>query len=375
MNKTKSKLKKNTKIKNKNKSKLRKNTKIKRKNHRSYKSKMVGGALPIKVISYNISWGAMSGDENDGTAAYLAEHCYNANIANIDVRDETACLSNVRLFLEAEYDKGKRLVGPEADIGFIALQEAMHWDTIICRSDRLSNMGYVHHAAKFNSQNREIYADLCTLYNPDRFKLLGVICGNINKTNQDGRPYHKLFFQTTTQPIQKFIFINLHNSHEHIIRDIPQLEQALNDPDPTVIDVHETTEIHFENIDENDFARPTLNNFIQTHRFLENSHIIMAGDTNDHGGINFWQGITPFIQTPGLDTIQVNTKTIQPPLTCCVGQYGLRLNAAGDTNYGDYIMISQNLNYGLNNFIPLDFNRRADENPTSDHLPVVAIIT
>lgn len=368
MNKNKSKL------KLKNKYNLKKNTKIKSKNHRSYKSKMVGGALPIKVISYNISWGAMSGDIRDGTARALADHCLHANVANIYVPDETACLSNVRLFLEAEYDKGQRLAQPEAPIGFIALQEAMNWNTIICRSNRLSNMGYVHHAAKFNSQNGEIYADLCTLYNQDLFKLLGVICGNINKDETDGRPYHKLFLQSIRQPLQKFIFINFHNSHVDIIRDIPQLEQALNDPDQTVIDVHETTEVHFENIDENDFARPTLDNFIQTHRFLENSRIIMAGDTNDHGGINFWQGMTPFIQTPGLDTIRVNTKTIQPPRTCCVGQYTLRVNDAGDRNYGDYIMISENLNYRVNNFIPLDFNKRADQNPTSDHLPVIAII-
>jgi hypothetical protein len=409
MNKNKSKLK--LKNKSKSKSKLKKNTKIKSKKYRSYKSKMVGGALPMKVISYNISWGAMSGNVNDFTARRLARHC--RDVRPRPVADETVCLTNVRTFLEAEYDKGRRLAQPQAPIGFIALQEAMNWKNIICRSDRLSNMGYVHHDVRFVSGGRTIYADLCTLYNQNLFKLLGVICGNINKDGTDGRPYHKLFLESIgqpgqpAQPVEKFIFINFHNSQPHIIRSRVEFETALNDQDQVVIDVHQTNEIHFENITEsafrvvaenipenpfqvyalaenipeNAFRVVALNEFIQTHGFLENSRIIMAGDTNDSVGINFWQGMTPFIQTPGLDTIQVNTKTIPPPRTCCVGERSLRKKRpihGEDTFYGDYIMISQNLNYlthGSSSLIPRDFNILANRNPTSDHLPVVATIT
>jgi hypothetical protein len=385
MNKNKSKLK--LKNKNKSKSKLKKNTKIKNKKYRSYKSKMVGGALPMKVISYNISWGAMSGNQADYTARTLALHCLNAH--HRPVADETVCLTNVRTFLEAEYDKGQRLAQPEAPIGFIALQEATNWKTIICRSDRLSNMGYVHHDVRFVSGGRTVYADLCTLYNQDLFKLLGVTCGNINKTETDGRPYHKLFLEyigQPGQPAEKFIFINFHNSQPHIITSREQFQVALNDPDQTVIDVHQTTEIHFENINEGAFQLlpekhfrvVALAEFIQTHGFLENSRIIMAGDTNDSAGINFWEGVTPFSQIPHLNEIRVNTKTIPPPRTCCVGEVSLRKairDPDEDIYYGDYIMISENLNYIRSSLTPRDFNRLANVNPTSDHLPVVATIT
>jgi hypothetical protein len=371
MNKSKLKLKNKSKLKNKYKLKKNnkiktKHTKIKSKNHRISKSKMVGGALPMKVISYNISWGSMSGNQADTTAAFLAGHC---NTAQRTVGDETVCLTNVRKFLEAEYNESQQSKIP---IGFIALQEAMNWQNIICRSDGLSNVGYVHHKVKFNTPGgEEKHADLCTLYNQHLFKLLGVSWSNINKQQQDGRPFHKLFFETITEPIEKFIFINFHNRHSSTI---PVLRQELNDADTDVVyDVHETSEIHFENMDEYHSDAKLLTNFIQDNGFSENSHIIMAGDTNDHGVSRYFEGIEPFTRPDVLANIRVDTKGTQPPNTCCVGQNGLRTVPPQDIFYGDYIMISQNLNFVRNNYIP-NLNKNANTNPTSDHLPVAAII-
>jgi hypothetical protein len=345
-----------SKLKTKNSRRKTKN----RKNSRNYRLKTVGGVVEeIKVISYNISWGSMSGNTNDSTAIKLATECKDRPKSP---NDPTVCLTNIRHFLDMQ-------IATNPTIDFIALQEALNWKVIIEGSDNLQQMGYVHHKVAFKIPNGSLlYADLCTLYNHNKFKLLGVNCGNINKDKTDGRPYHMLFLEKKSNN-KKYIFINFHNGHRINIDALQG--NLLYDNFKDVSQIRTTT---FEDIQ--DLPSKPIEAFMREHIFLEHTNVIMAGDTNDHGRSNFWQGIMPFASSniPTLRNIVVNTKSAQPPNTCCVGRDSIRQRKGEDNLYGDYIMISNELEYIKPNYIPEDFEQNANIFITSDHLPVMAII-
>jgi hypothetical protein len=314
----------------------------------------------IKVISYNISWGSMSGNTNDITARKLAKICKD-NTIHHKTPDPTMCLINVREFLDTEYTKGS--------LDFIALQEALNWKVIINESNNLKQMGYVHHKLIIKTNN----IDLCTLYNSDKFKLLGVSCGNIaTPTENDGRPYHMLFLKKISNE-KKYIFINFHNRH-NITKDELQTRLVSNN----IVNVSNNTKNKFEDIDTD--QSENLSNFINTNQFNNDTHIIMAGDTNDHSVSKLWTGIKPFekFNIPNLKNIVVDTKpndttkpTNLPPKTCCID--GIRTKNDKGPFYGDYIMISDELEYIKPNYVPED-DDFYDNKPASDHLPVMATI-
>ena len=93
------------------------------------------------------------------------------------------------------------------------------------------------------------------------------------------------------------------------------------------------------------------------------------GDTNDHGK-DLWRGFKINGRT---------TKSIKPPYTCCVpeGRKTYLRKTSGksdDDKYGDYILINDKLTYKIRNGVPIYFEKNGLVFPTSDHLPVVAII-
>jgi len=330
------------------------------------KKAAANSADKIKVISYNISWGSMSGNINDVTASKLAKICGERTKPH-KIPEPTICLINVREFLDTEYTKGS--------LDFIALQEALNWETIINESTNLKQMGYVHHKVQIN---HPIYAELCTLYNHTKFKLLGVFYGDIIQDTlgiqkRDARPYHMLFLQKKSNT-KNYIFINFHNGH-NIDKDTLEKRFEFNEG---IIgnfkDFSNHSDTEFKDI-ENDkiYKQGYIDPIIKKYNFNNDTNIIMAGDTNDQGTKIFWKGIKPFSNSniPNLENIVVNTKNIQPPQTCCID--GIRKKNNKGPYYGDYIMISDGLDYIESNYVP-DDDAFYNDKPASDHLPVMATI-
>ncbi len=349
--------------------KITKTKKINRKTKTKSKSKSkkaIGGSKEdeISVISYNISWGAMTGDENDISDRTLAQECKKLDKQNPD--DPTQCLTNVRAILEAR-----------KNTDFIALQEATNWEHIIKGSQKLKNMGYVHH--------KENNADLCTLYNSDKFKLLGINMGDLKKDfSSGGRPYHILFFKKKIEnPNNKnkiYIFINFHNEKGEDI-DKDKVENMLKPMNENFIyNVSLVKDINFDIKNKIPLGfLMSLNNFLNDEKKINPTfYVIMAGDTNDLKQHNYWQtGIQPFSKfninnMDSFKNIKVDTQTNKPPNTCCVGATSIRKGFNEDDMYSDYVMISNNLEYVTSNCI---FGGIEDPTPpSSDHLPVIAII-
>jgi exonuclease III len=282
----------------------------------------------MKIISWNISWGSMKGDPDPGvgmhprdtTAAFLA---YNLCYPKRDTQD--SCLNNVLTFLlKGDYD-------------IIALQEVANRDKII----KGLGSSYNH------SSHIDTNAEVITFYKK-KYKHLHHYGGTIH---DKGRPYLVLFLEN--EHIKKnIIIINLHNGH-HITK--PQLEtnlsSAINSVPPTTL----------------------------TKKF----DIIVCGDFNDHGKYEYWRksdgtGLKPF---KNLDDDKNNilkhsivsvSKT--PPNTCCVGATSGREHQGQDNKYGDYILVNNKLLLRLSLPDIKDFNYKASEYPTSDHLPIIGHI-
>jgi endonuclease/exonuclease/phosphatase family metal-dependent hydrolase len=147
------------------------------------------------------------------------------------------------------------------------------------------------------------------------------------------------------------------------------LEKALSRDLENMIKI--SSGVNFENIQNMQLSK------IDT-KILHNAKVIMIGDFNDNENQNFWKGIQPFKYSdiPEIENIVVSSQGIKPPKTCCTpsnldGYYDLRENKKNyDIYLGDYILISDNLEYEKSTRIKPDFEVNALTNPTSDHLPV-----
>jgi hypothetical protein len=298
----------------------------------------------IGVISYNISWEAMTGSAT-GKAAVLGKYCVTQSPGHT-VGSPTTCLYNVQIFLQKEVnDKSK-------NICFIGLQEAALWKTIVEDKEKvLQKMGYVHHSIKKDTYD----VDLCTLYDATKFKVLAAKWGNL--VAGDARPYHIIFFRRISNDAI-YIFINLHNGHA---KDKTQLQNALTQNIDDLFDLENDTNIHFENIQTAKITKNT-SDIIKSDPF-----VIVVGDTNDKNSGKFYKGLKPFTSSTNnfLTDITVRTDK-QPPNTCCNTQRKIK----DDSKLGDYIMINDKLKYTVENVIPPDFDFDFETNPTSDHLPI-----
>jgi hypothetical protein len=305
---------------------------------------------PIGVISYNISWGSMTGNLFDRTANKLAASCAEQTKIKkplFKVGDPTVCLDNVQLFLQREVSD------PKKNICFIGLQEAANWIHIWQDGGVLQNMGFVNHTIK----NRGNVIDLTTLYDATQFKVLGAKCGNLTPRT-DGRPYHIIFLRRLSND-NIYIFINFHNGHNIHPN---YLENKLTVDINNIIDLSEETGKNFENIETNTNIIP-LSNIINSD-CGEVPFVIVVGDTNDHNKGKYFNGIKPFKKSNNSKIVNIIVKTTsQPPLTCCK-------NLTGKHNYyGDYIMINDKLKYIIENQIPTNTIE-----PSSDHLPIYSSV-
>jgi hypothetical protein len=276
----------------------------------------------FKVLSWNLSWGAMTANEdskNDKSAKFLAYHkC--AEITKYNKLHNSkipTCLDNVINFLISD------------DYYIIGLQEVVNFTKL----KRALKNNYHSISSKSGP------ATITTFYKKI-FKYLDHYEGSI----EHGRPYHVIFFYYLNN---YFIVINLHNSH-HCNKY--QLETIL------------STGINRINID------ILLNDF----------HIIAIGDFNDHGKYNYWLGLKPFrsLKSNINDTLKkAKIKSeLKPPNTCCVGSKKLRETKGEDKYYGDYILVNSKLNLKLKLPNTNIFNYNANYYPTSDHLPIIGYI-
>ena len=296
----------------------------------------------IVALTYNVCFGCMlasKGNPNyklDKTAEYIAKYCYHNRLIV-----GKNCLNNIRTTINNVHSN-------YGSLDLVGIQEASKWqDIILIRSLQnlicISSMG--------GSE------DMVSLYNPKKFRLDYVTSGNTSYGN-DGRPCQILLLNKNDTN-EKYMFVNVHFGHH---QNKTQLEDKLN-----------------RIISQGLYTRGTGYNLnlVNTHQGIKlddktiksYNKIIFMGDTNDHGK-DLWRGFKINGRT---------TKSIKPPYTCCVpeGRKTYLRKTSGksdDDKYGDYILINDKLRFITNNGVPKNFNKRGLVFPTSDHLPVVAII-
>jgi hypothetical protein len=293
------------------------------------KPKQVGGNNSINVLCWNICWQAMKG-EAKGSAPILGAKCAETEINSRTKLNE--CSTNVRNLIDSlpiNYD-------------FVAIQEATKWKEIYNHSKKLRAMGgYVHH--------RIGSSDLVTFYNKDKYNAKAVVTYTIIHNGKRGRPYHIIYLQHKIT-LEFYIFINLHNA-VGVSKDDLELQLASK--------FNKFFEI--EKVEQE--GAQHLKKRIQPLWSKNNYNVIIAGDFNDRGLKNYWQGLYPFKHTniPILKDILVKCEP-EPPKTCC-----RQLKNTSPPYNGDYILVNNSLAIEKNNYIPTS----AHLFPSSDHLPVL----
>jgi endonuclease/exonuclease/phosphatase family metal-dependent hydrolase len=330
----------------------------------------------IDLLTWNIQWERMSANK-----PRYQQTCMDGDTNN--------CLNNVANYINLF-----------KNLDIICLQEVENWDKIhtIIKKD---NMKYVHTTHTMTSGNE---VQLVTLYNSDKFTLLGITYALIIK---NGRHYHALYFKDFTNNL--FIVINLHNGHYKTGNEdgnytINYLENNLfND---NVIWVNESSEyknlkikLNTDNsekrlkypdtsdipeliIDDKNIGNTLINEFITDVKIQK--RMIVMGDFNDTNSLFTKRPFLPLKNSKIniLNKLSVSKQNSNIPKTCCDAQIDEE-----QPNPGDYILISDNLKYdgvpiedkiyGMK--IPNISNNEqiANEsvNPnSSDHLPVYSKI-
>ena len=294
------------------------------------RSKQIGGSDSINVLTWNICWQAMKGETTtNGTANALATTCSTSSLTNADGLNR--CVKNVINLID----------NLSIDYDFVALQEPEKWEIIFDNSTKLNTMGYVHHKPGSTSQ-------LVTFYNKKKYYAQAVLADTITYNGKRGRPYHIIYFKNKiTQEF--YIFINLHNAH-NMPKD--ELEKQL-----------ATNFNNFKKIKH--YQQKRADNLIETSKidWNNNYNVIVAGDFNDDGTMNYWQGFKPFKYTDISILKDLKVKCdVKPPNTCC-----REVISAQPDKSGDYILVNNSLTIERSNYIP----NSGYLFPSSDHLPVL----
>jgi hypothetical protein len=318
--------------------------------------------MSLRILTWNVSFGAMTGSDLDKTSLPLPAKCREKGEFLYNGSNYTQCLINVVNTIDSQnysYD-------------FIALQEASNWNIIFSKSIKLQKMGsYVHHLADLE--------DMVTFYDNNKYTLMAVKVGNLLPGN--GRPYQILFLQNNEDK-SYYIFINLHNGHK-ISKE--QLEISLSN-NINIGFIPSKCNIQIDLVKQSDVDRD-ISDIINDKNFK----VIMAGDYNDHGKYNYWRNLHPFSKTIFQNLKKINVKAnALPPLTCCAPInlfLNKELNYDGkkrnirkdryryDTMFGDYILVNENLSVVVDNRVLLNFNYDGNTFPTSDHLPVEIVLS
>ena len=306
----------------------------------------------ILAMSYNVCWGCVTQNTGDATAQPLPQTCKDRTTTG----KENICLLNVaKVFDEVEKEAGQEL-------DLVGTQESAKWEDIIKHSQALKKMKYVHHTTK---DNINYYIEFLSLYNGDKFTLDALKYGNLDDTNNEGRPYHILFLTHKVNKI-KYIFINIHNGKGDNFK-ADNLSEIFS---KNINLVYKTQE------DNSNITIPYTDKdkFKEDHDFigelkLNDYSIIFMGDINEIMNYNLWNGFKPFDKSSfSKINKNVSSKTVKPPKTCC--DVNLQNN---HSLIGDYILIDDGLSFDKNNTIP-QYSLDNTGIPSSDHLPIYAII-
>jgi hypothetical protein len=296
----------------------------------------------IIVMTYNLSWGCMSTPPNtkNSTAIKLVEQCRKkSRELRMNLSETNICLNNIALIINGNFDSWDsthhtkiKSLNDSFMFDFIATQESENWDKL---KTKINNK----YEAIVTTTARGL-VKLATFYNKNKYTIKKSISFDLIPL-RDGRLCH-IIFCNNTYTSKKYAFINLHNGHG-IPKDLLQFQFN-------------------ENIKKNNCTD-----------LFNSSTIIMGGDFNDHKedfkdrkGPNYYinlELLTKKIQGP------------QPAKTCCTGDSSIRRGKGKDNLIGDYIIADAPELFIHDHFIPLSNSwYNANNYPTSDHLPYVAII-
>jgi hypothetical protein len=338
-------------------------------------------AIEINVLTYNLCWGCMSANEKsqyDRTAEYLALKCQRVHQQTGQHQCANNIINNIAMAFMENTNTGI------CDI--LALQEATNWQLVYdglrkhtnAGRHGFANLGYINHLTRTDTG---ALAEMCTLYNRNRFRLTQVSTGDIG----NGRPF-QIIRLWWLEYHRELVIINIHNSHHGSANVI---QSALGNPDTHNI---------FTNIPPNGCLdagiwvptrSSTRGNIPSSQNTIGTKTLILfMGDTNDHGNFKLWHGFQPLTTVLGLSNTKTTTSQLgkvssqsrKPPVSSCCAPVSksphlrTRVNKE-DFTYGDYILASDNLKYLKNNIIPTcGLNHNATLYPASDHLPILAII-
>lgn len=283
----------------------------------------------LLVLTYNICFGCMiQNSDLDITGKTVAKLCTQNN-----------CINN----LMGTIDRVEREYKHNLD--FVGLQEASRGLEIAQKYVALQKMLYVH--------CKDGFEESIIFYNPAKFILNATKCGTIKNR---GRPYIILFL-TKLDDGQSYICINMHNDH-HVSKNDLETYLSKNIANCHKIQGRPGNINHLESL-------PT-ENISDLIRGIEHNVIVM-GDTNDHG-MDYWKMLQPFSRT-GIDSLSgIIVKCTEPPITCCQNTSSLNAHSL----YGDYILVSDNINFIIPNEVPGWFEKNYTKFPVSDHWPVIA---
>ena len=228
-------------------------------------------------------------------------------------------------------------------------------------------MNYIHS----NTLENNLGEDLITFYNSRIYKLLFFKTDTLLKND---RPVHILFLKNLINN-KNLIVINMHSYH-YKNNEKKELDKILSNKLNIKNDIlgiivnKDSKNKNYKNIN----YKNNINKINKEILDLKNPNIIIMGDWNDHKNYDYWKSFKPFKYTKINQIKNIIVKSSKPPKTCCVGKKSLRPDTK-DKLYGDYILISDNLKFKKKNFIPKNYDLfDAYKFPTSDHLPVKAII-
>ena len=292
---------------------------------------------PISILSWNVCFGCMTNSSADISAYPLPKWCRQMSQK---VNKPYVCMENV-----------VKTLNTFGMFDIIALQEASNWSKM-CQ--KLSSYKYVH--SKSGKEN------MLTLYDPERFRIEAVCAGSI----RSGRPIQIILFYDKSGIEKNIVFINLHNGHGIPADDLRRAIRHVLSKGGFVPHSRSVS-----NANEQQKTEDVIDRFT-----ADDCAVIMAGDFNDHGRYDYWKKIQPFKNADFLDSrlenVKVSAKGKQPPRTCCNTKRRIR---DSDALYGDYILIDEKSEFIISNEVLPDFVHDSDEFPTSDHLPVVAVVS
>jgi len=296
----------------------------------------------INVLSWNICWSAMTGNTKKESTRELVKRCKETSAS------DNKCLTNVVSTIDSidveEFD-------------FIALQEASNWRDIRAKSKKLKNMGVAHHRIGENGN-----VELVTFFNnTKKYHLEYIKAGEIMSMDgkPNGRPYHILVLHNIKTRADYIIFINLHNGHSNT-KD--NLEEQLSK------DLNKFIRLYTNGVSDAQSLREEYYPCLQyLNKYSTSINLIVAGDFNDsnESNMNFWEGFQPFKHSniEHIDKIkELKVKAFKkPPNTCCIVR-----SDPNYSSYGDYILVSRNLEIKKDNYIPDTIIE-----PSSDHKPIL----